>query len=128
MRKVLFVLFLAVFLIGFFGFNWQKPQAQETGDGFQKLEILAEFPRPIKIVQPVPSSLIKDIRVFGEKSGIAFTNETLFRTDDGGETWREIPLPRDFGESLSAVIFLNENRGRAILGDGKNARLELAKT
>ena len=75
-----------------------------------------------------PSSQIKDIQVFGERSGIAFTRDTLFRTDDSGATWREIVLPKVSSETISAVSFINENVGWAVLADARSARLEIAKT
>ena len=75
-----------------------------------------------------PNSQIKDIQFFGERSGIAFTSDTLFRTDDNGATWREIALPKSSPETISAVFFENQNVGFAILANSKNARLELAKT
>ena len=73
-------------------------------------------------------SQIKNIQTFGEKSGVVYTGETLFRTDDDGESWREILLPRSSGETISAVNFANENNGWAILFDERNSRLELAGT
>ncbi len=74
------------------------------------------------------SSNIRDIQVFGEKSGIAYTNETLFRTDDNGESWREIAPAKSLGAKIGAVLFKNENVGLAILADAERARLEFAKT
>ncbi len=76
----------------------------------------------------LPDSQIKDIQVFGEQSGLAYTSNTLFRTDDNGRTWREIALPRSFSETISTVFFENKNVGWAILADEKLARLELAGT
>ena len=79
--------------------------------------------------QNIPrSSNIKDIQVFGEKSGVAFTSDTLFRTDDDGKTWREINLPKNVNETISEVLFFDENVGWAILADSKNVRLEIVKT
>ena len=75
-----------------------------------------------------PSSQIKDIQVFGERSGIAFTRDTLFRTDDNGATWREITVLKSFSETISTVSFLNENVGRVILADTQTARLEIVGT
>ncbi len=74
------------------------------------------------------NSHIKNIQSFGEKSGVAYTRETLFRTDDNGAAWREISLPRYFHEIISAVFFTNENTGWVILVDEQNTRLELAET
>ena len=74
------------------------------------------------------SAQIKDIQIFGENSGIAYTSDALFLTSDNGENWREIALPRDFNQTISAVSFLNENIGWAILADERNVTLQLFKT
>ena len=113
---------LSILLSEFFS----NANAQEISDSpFKKLEVIIAAQRP---PQRVKSSNLKDIQVFGASSGIAFTRDSLFRTDDNGETWREIALPKKFSETISTVSFLNENIGWAILADEKNERLELAKT
>lgn len=131
MKKFHFLLFSMTFL--FLVFSASPAQANQ----FIKLPTLAEFSRPAKIEQIPRSSFIKGIQVFGEKSGIAFTNDTLFRTDDNGETWREINLPRNDSQKISYLYFLDERihweisdqkRGWAILADDKNLNLELATT
>lgn len=107
-------------------FRANKPQAEENV--FRKLEIIALFPRPLQISQKKQSSNIKDIQVFGGNSGVAFTDDMLFRTDDNGETWREINLLKKLNQTISVVSFSNEIIGRAILADKLNLRLELATT
>jgi len=91
------------------------------------MEIITTLQRPPQ-VRFEKSSQIKDIQVFGESSGIAWTNDTLFRTDDNGENWRKVTLPFKFNETISGVSFLNENVGWVVLADVKNVRLSLAKT
>ena len=92
------------------------------------MEIISTLQRPPQIRQTSHTSQIKDIQVFGESSGVAFTSDTLFRTEDNGESWREIALPRNFDETISGVSFLNENVGFVILADRQRTRFELAKT
>ncbi|MGI8640790.1 MAG: glycoside hydrolase domain-containing protein [Pyrinomonadaceae bacterium] len=76
----------------------------------------------------LPNSQIKDIQVFGEKSGIAYTSDTLFQTNDNGETWREGILPKSYSDTISTVLFLNESIGWVILANEQYARLEFVKT
>ena len=122
MKNVRFLIFLLVLSVTPFF----SVKAQTLNDNpFKNLEIITALQRP---PQQQPSSQIKDIQVFGEQSGIAFTRDALFRTDDNGATWREIALPKSFREKISFVFFENENAVIAILADSKNARLELAKT
>ncbi|HEY0051181.1 MAG TPA: glycoside hydrolase domain-containing protein, partial [Pyrinomonadaceae bacterium] len=126
MRKALFGLAAVIFSIAFFGFYLPAQKAQENP--FRNMEIITTLQRSSQKNQTPPSAQIKNIQVFGEKSGMAHTSDALFRTDDDGETWREIILPRNNAEKIAAVYFQNENAGLAILTDSRNARLELAKT
>lgn len=71
---------------------------------------------------------IKDIQIFGERSGIAFTRSALFRTDDSGANWREMIVQKDYSETISAVLFADENIGWAILADAQNSRLNISAT
>jgi len=128
MRKSLLILLSAVFSIVFLGFNLQKQEAQEsvsfnfaTGNTFRESNFKDRNPQ-------TKSSNIKDIQAFGEKSVIAYTNDTLFRTEDNGESWREIQLPKDFSEKIGAVYFEDAATGSAILGDNQNLRLALIQT
>ena len=125
--KILFPLFATFLLFG--SLLAFQTKAQEIADNpFQQMEIISTFQRPPQIRQTSRSSQIKDIQVFGESSGIAFTDDTLFRTDDNGKTWRKIALSKKFSETISAILFLDETIGWAILVDEQNARLEFAET
>ncbi len=135
MRKFLFILLSAVFSIVFLAFNLQEQEAQEgvvfniaTGNTPRRFEAAFQEPYFKDRNSPTKSSNIKNIQVFGEKSGIAYTNDTLFRTDENGESWREIQLPKDFSEKIGAVYFENAANGSAILGDNQNLRLALIQT
>ena len=127
MQKSLFVVFSLVFLSVNFNAEAQTPIA-DNDNPFSRLEISIVLQRPPQKRQISRSSQIKDIQLFGEKSGIAYTSDTLFRTDDNGETWRGILLPRKSIETISGVSFLNETIGWVILADRQNSRFEIAKT
>ncbi len=116
------VLLLAILLCSVFAIS--SNAQRESDNTFFGLEIITTLQRPPQ-VRYEKSSQIKDIQVFGASSGIAFTADTLFRTDDNGETWREIVLPRNFNETISVVSFLNETSAWIVLTDTKNARLKL---
>jgi Domain of unknown function (DUF1906)/FG-GAP-like repeat len=127
MQKVLFGLVSFIFVsVGFV--NNIQAQTSENDNPFRRLEIIISLQRPPQSRQTSRSSQIKDIQLFGEKSGVAYTSDTLFRTDDNGETWREVTLPRKSNETISASSFLNENIGWLIFADEQNAYLQLAKT
>jgi hypothetical protein len=122
MKKVLSVLLFAAFC--FVSFNIAPAQSLlENAVHDLKVNAARELSP-----QTVRGSQIKDIQVFGKKSGVAFTDDALFRTDDNGETWREIALPKNMSEVISAVDWTDENVGWTILGDSQNSRLELLKT
>ena len=135
MRKFLSILSSGIFLIAFSGFILQSQKAQEkitfnlaTGNTVREFKLNFGEPYFKNRDSQTKSAQIKNIQVFGEKSGLAYTDNTLFMTDDDGETWREIALPRNFDETISAVSFLNENTGLAFLADWQNFRLEIART
>ena len=98
----------------------------QINNPFKNLEIITTLQRPPD--NAAVSAQIKDIQLLAEKSGIVFTADKLFRTDDNGESWREINLPRLTNEKISGVSFLNETIGWTVLSDEKNARLSIAKT
>ena len=124
MPKLLFILLSGVFTFVALGVDLP---AQEN-PLFERLETVSVFSRPPRDTMPARSSLIKEIQRFSEKSGVAFTNDALFRTDDKGENWREIILPREVGETISGVSFDEKNIGWVILADQNKSSLALAKT
>lgn len=67
--------------------------------------------------------LIKGIQVFGKSSGIAYTSEALYRTDDNGENWTELRLPQYYPLRLAHVRFSSEKIGIALFADQSTARL-----
>lgn len=72
---------------------------------------------------PASSSVIKGIQVFGESSGIAYTADSLYRTDDNGETWTELRLRQYSPLRLTYVRFSNEKAGIALFADQFASRL-----
>jgi hypothetical protein len=71
----------------------------------------------------ISASLIKGIQVFGKSSGIAYTSHALYRTDDNGETWTELPLPRHYRLRLTYARFTDEKSGIALFADQASSRL-----
>ena len=71
----------------------------------------------------VSASVIKGIQVFGESSGIAYTSAALYRTDDNGENWAELPLPQYYPIRLVSVWFSSETTGIALFADQSASRL-----
>ncbi len=127
MKNIRFPILAFVFLITLFPLfvSAQTPSTKlldrlETG-------FLNEIPHE-KQRTVLPDSRIKNIQVFGEKSGIAYTGDALFQTIDNGETWRETILPKSLTEIISSVSFISEDKGWAILADSQNTRLKIAKT
>ncbi len=128
MKNVRFLIILFVLSLIFSGFSANAQKSNENLFGIFNLPMALQSSSSVEKQSVLPSSQIKDIQVFGGQSGIAYTRDTLFRTDDNGETWREIALPRSFSETISTISFSDENIGWAILADEQNAHLELAKT
>lgn len=132
MKKISFILLPGVFLIVFLSLNLQAQDSFTfnfaTGGGARRLEANWQAPYFKDRDPKTKSSNIRDIRVFGEKSGAAVTGDALLRTDDNGASWREISLPREAGETIGGISFDDGFTGWVILADLKNSRLALAKT
>ncbi len=82
----------------------------------------------LDFIESSKSSQIKDIQVFNDNSGIAYTQDSIFRTDNNGETWREINLPKESHQIISSVNFADEQNGSVIIADYKNVALNLLQT
>ena len=95
---------------------------------FRKLEILANFSRPSKVIKQGKNSHLKDIYSLDALTGIAYTEDTLFRTDDGGRTWREIDLGLGGSETISTVRILGYSDAFAVVKDNDLPSVSLAKT
>ncbi|MBS1796570.1 MAG: DUF1906 domain-containing protein [Acidobacteria bacterium] len=127
MPKAFFLIIVSFILSLNLGAAAQTAGADDVNP-FRRLEIINVLARPPQNRPAAPDAQIKNIQPFGEKSGVAFTDDALFRTDDNGENWREIALPRESGETISGVFFSEKTAGYAILSDRQNAHLVLAKT
>lgn len=68
-------------------------------------------------------SVIKGIQVFGKSSGIAYTSDAVYRTDDNGATWTELPLRKAYPLRLASVRFIDENAGSALFADHSSSSL-----
>ena len=71
---------------------------------------------------------IRDVQTIGASVGIAFTRNALFRTDDGGENWREIYLPKPESQQISQTIFTNAMAGMILLADSGRSTLQIWRT
>lgn len=119
MSKIISVL---CFLIAFGTIVSAQP---EISSPFTRLEIITSLQRP---PQKPKSSQIKNIQTFGTQSGIAFTSDTIYRTDNNGESWRELDLQKRFSQTISGAEFADENNGVVIIADEQNVNLQLFKT
>lgn len=97
---------------------------------FQKLEIITTLQRPPVVVKgfEMPSSRIKDFQVFDSNSGAVYTQDAVFFTDDGGETWQTFAVGRRPSQRISSVFFESKLKGIVILFDVLSAETEIAKT
>jgi hypothetical protein len=128
MKNFRFPAYLFVLAALFSAVSAQTPEPTEYISG--ELSRVRIFGREKAAHSPALSlaSQIKNIQSFGEKSGIAYTRDAVFRTDSDGENWREIALPTNADEKVGAVYFENETSGAMILADLSAARLVFAAT
>jgi hypothetical protein len=73
------------------------------------------------------SHRIKNIVVFDDRSGLAYTSDSIFRTDDAGATWSEMSAAGNAGRTIAAVLFNDKQTGLVLLSD-ENYYFELAGT
>lgn len=109
---------------------WGKIQiaAQEKSDfSFYRLTGVTWFQQETEN-RPEKSPQIKDFQAFDDFSALVWTQDALFRTDDGGVTWSEIALPLMEKQIISGLSFLDERLGWAILFDKEKSSFLLLKT
>jgi len=126
MKNVFSLFALFVFSLIFFNLPARAQRAEDNS--FNRLEIITTLQRPPQVRYAPPSAQIKNIQVFGKSSGIAYTRDALFRTDDIGESWRKLNLPQSFSEIIGGAVFLDENVGGVILANVQNVSLQLLQT
>ncbi|MEO8649093.1 MAG: glycoside hydrolase domain-containing protein, partial [Acidobacteriota bacterium] len=76
---------------------------------------------------PGRSSTMIGIQKIDGRSGIAFTSDTAYLSDDDGASWREL-APARSNERVSAVYFRSRSDGFVVVADAANGRAELAAT
>ncbi|MEZ5308955.1 MAG: hypothetical protein R2684_17555, partial [Pyrinomonadaceae bacterium] len=95
---------------------------------FSRLAIFVSPERPREPMPALRSAQIKGIEVLTRGSGLAWTSDTLFRTDDDGESWREVSFSSFHGRSIVDVKFLEGHLGWIVANESDLDRLMLLKT
>ena len=98
MKNACFLILLFVLSVDLSSFPARAQKPNENSLSNLIVEFGLQRPPSTKKQTALQDSQIKDIQAFGEKSGIAFTSNTLFKTNDNGATWREIALPKSFNQ------------------------------
>ena len=131
MKKLFFLFSIVVFLSNFSGLQAQKTLSFTFSGRNQPQNFDLKLSEPYfknKNNQAERDSQIKNIQNFGGNSGIAYTSDTIFRTDDNGETWRKITLPLGLHGKIGTVYFENNLNGLAVLSIAGSSRVYLAET
>lgn len=71
---------------------------------------------------------LKGIDLADEDVGVVYTQETVFRTDDGGKSWRELSVPKLSAETISHALIASDRSGHVLLSDVSLARLAMVRT
>lgn len=93
-----------------------------------RIEILSILSSPTKAAENKKSSQLKGIQSLGGGTGIAYTADALFRTDNGGASWREVEVRRSLSETLSTVVFESASTGFAVVVNRNTPQASLART
>ncbi|HQU83077.1 MAG TPA: DUF1906 domain-containing protein [Pyrinomonadaceae bacterium] len=120
MKKIFFLISTLVFLSNF------SVSAQENP--VKKSRFLTVLGSVAQNLETAHDSQIKNIQSFGANSGIVYTSDAIFRTDDGGTTWRKLSLSNGLFGKISSVYFENETKGFAVSANPQNASVSFAKT
>lgn len=120
--KKLFYLFSTIIFLS----NFSAVSAQD--DSFQNLKVITTLTRPPQIVKTERDSQIKNIQSFGANSGVVYTSDEIFRTDNGGESWRKLNIQNGLFGKIAAVYFENETNGLVVLANPKNGSVSFART
>ena len=102
--------------------------AQESP--FRKMEVIISLQRPPSVTEgsELPSSQIKDFQIFDADSGIVYTDDAIFRTADGGESWQKVGPSKAPDQYIAAVRFKGGQNGIAILANTRSMKVEMART
>ncbi len=75
-----------------------------------------------------PDSRITNISTIGEQTGIAYTSDALFITNDDGSTWQKLAVRRTESERIAAAAFTTDQTGSVVLFDRTNGVVTFART
>ena len=114
-----------------------QPPAPDRGAATQKARLgeqSRESARLEAAAEASPPSSVRDMRLLTASQGWVLTDRRLARTDDSGESWRDIAPPDVPAEDIHGVYFLDPSHGwLARLAQGESslergARLEILRT
>jgi len=71
---------------------------------------------------------IRGIQNISGSSGIAFTDDSIYRTDSAGREWKKLDLPISRGSMIADVEFRDNQTGTALIADHLGDLLVLANT
>ncbi len=74
------------------------------------------------------SPQIVNIQSIGKLSGIAFTRDAVYRSDDDGAAWVEIGPVKRTSQAIAQVHFANASDGWLLLADTAAANIEIRRT
>ena len=92
---------------------------------FKRLEIFSTLSQPPASEPSRESHLIRGVRSLGGRSALAYTDRTIFRTEDGGQNWQVLPLTLRNTERIASV---NIDAGRFLAVIGNDSEMLLVES
>lgn len=129
--KKLFYLFSTLIFLSNFSVSAQEKLTFTFSGGNSPRHFEAKFSEPYfrqQTKQIERDSQIKSIQSFGANSGVVYTSDEIFRTDNNGESWRKLNIQNGLFGKIAAVYFENETKGFAVLANTKNGSVSFART
>jgi len=126
--KKLFYLFSTIIFLSNFSVSAQEKLTFTFSGGNTPRSFEAKFSEPYFKQQTERDSQIKNIQSIGANSGVVYTSDEIFRTDNSGESWRKLNIQNGLFGKIVAVYFENETKGFAVLANPKNGSVSFART
>lgn len=95
---------------------------------FSRMEIIIGLQRPVVGQRSEPSAGIGGIQTLDDRWGIAYTDDAIFRSPDGGATWERLGLNVASHETIAAAAFADRSNGFAIVSDSRRSGVVLFQT
>lgn len=84
---------------------------------FKRLEIISTLSTPSATAPAAEGHLIRSVRSLPGRSAIVHTDQAVYRTDDGGQSWQRLPLGIPISARIASIT-VDSSRLFVVIGNG----------